>query len=64
MNWRKLRRLLRRSGWILVRTRNHEVWRCPCGEHQECLPISSSDHRAIKNKIAQLRNLGCPNLNL
>lgn len=61
-NFKTLRRLLRKSGWYLARTRKHEVWRCSCGEHQTTIGISVSDTRAIKNKVAELRRYECPTL--
>lgn len=59
---RELRQRLTKAGWRLVRQTNHEVWRCPCGEHQITLAVSASDHRAEMNKKAQIRATKCPSL--
>ena len=36
--------------------------RCPCGEHQATLAMTSGDRRAYKNMISTLRRMGCPSL--
>jgi hypothetical protein len=54
--------LLRRNGWVLRRSAKHNIWACPCGEHMTSLSKTSSDHRSDRNKIADLRRMGCPSL--
>jgi hypothetical protein len=62
MSDNELADLLTRNGWTLRRTNNHNVWACPCGNHMATLSKSASDHRAIKNKLCELRKLECPSL--
>lgn len=57
-----IRNLLSRNGWSIRRQRNHSVWACPCGKHLTTLSKTASDYRAIKNKLCELRKLGCPSL--
>lgn len=58
----RFNRLLADAGWTRVRARRHEVWRCPCGQHQTTLAVSPSDSRDRRNTRANLRRLGCPSL--
>jgi len=54
--------LLIRAGWQMVRHKNHQIWRCPCGEHQVVLGSTPSDHRADKNNLTIILRAGCPSL--
>lgn len=56
------RDIMQESGWKLVRQKNHYVWQCPCGKHQLVESKTSSDHRAVKNNLADLMKTGCPSL--
>jgi hypothetical protein len=58
------RQLLLESGWLLARRNGHEIWRCPCGQHQVTMAITPSDHRAGKNAVAQIWRTGCSSLPL
>lgn len=62
VSFKDLRKVMKKSGWYIARQTNHEVWRCSCGEHQTVLPKTASDHRGVKNKVSELRKLGCPDL--
>lgn len=57
--FKDLAKQLNKVGWDRARQTRHQVWRCPCGDHQVVLPTSTSDYRAIKNKVAQLRKMNC-----
>lgn len=59
---RQLQAALVGRGWRVVRTRGHTVMRCPCGEHQATLAVTSGDRRSYKNMISTLRRMGCPSL--
>jgi len=43
------------SGLTLIRDKNHQVWRCPCGHTQVVLRCSPSGGRGDKNAKAQLK---------
>lgn len=60
------RQLMAENGWHLARKNGHEIWRCPasCGQHQITLSATPSDHRAVKNAVAQIWRTGCPSLPL
>jgi hypothetical protein len=44
-----------RAGFILVRTANHYIWRCPCGHTQLTCAASPGKGRAVENTQAQIR---------
>ena len=58
------RQLLLESGWLLARKNDHEIWRCPCGQYQITLAVTPSDHRSVKNAVAQIWRTGCSSLPL
>lgn len=45
---------LKRAGAVLVRQKNHQVWRLPNGRHY-VMSQTPSDGRAEKNQLATLR---------
>jgi len=61
-DFKALRKVIRKHGWYLERTGKHEVWRCDCGEHQVALPVTPSENRGVKNKVAEIRRTECPTL--
>lgn len=48
-------------GWTLVRCKNHQIYRCPCGEHTLVLAQSPSDYRGRTNSERRAVNL-CPEI--
>ena len=55
-------KLLEKANWNRVRNRKHQVWRCPCGEHQVAFPSTPSDRRGPRNTISNIRRTECPSL--
>lgn len=47
---------LKRSGAVLVRQKNHQVWRLPNGRNY-VMSQTPSDHRAARNQLKVLRRL-------
>ncbi len=47
---------LKRAGAVLVRAKNHQVWRLPNGR-RFVIAQTPSDVRAVKNQAAVLRRL-------
>jgi hypothetical protein len=45
---------LRRFGAVLLRRKNHQVWRLPNGR-RFVVSQTASDHRALRNQMATLR---------
>ena len=54
---RKLDRLARQNGFILVRQGRHLVYRHPKIREQLAIAKSASDNRACKNNMARLKRL-------
>jgi hypothetical protein len=51
--------IMQAAGWKLVRQKKHCIWQCPCGKHQVVVAKTPSDHRAVRNNIADLMKTGC-----
>ena len=49
-----------RAGWVLVRSRKHQIWRCPCRKHTYTMAHSLGRGRALNNTIQQIKRLHCP----
>jgi hypothetical protein len=45
---------LKHAGAVLVRQKNHQVWRLPNGRHY-VVSQTASDHRALRNQLATLK---------
>jgi len=43
-----------RAGFILVRSQNHAIWRCPCGHAQVTSPRTPGKGRAADNCEADI----------
>lgn len=57
-----LKRELTRAGWTSRPGKGtHEVFKCPCGEHQATL-MKDYSPRNFQNARSQLRRTGCPYL--
>ena len=55
---KEVRETLRRSGAVLKRDSNHQVWQLPNGRcHITPMPGASVDPRGWKNNLHQLRRL-------
>ena len=53
----EVERLMRDAGWTLRRSRKHNVFGCPCGQHRITTPSSVVYGRAQANIASQLRRL-------
>jgi hypothetical protein len=51
---KELRKMLKECGAVLVRDKNHQVWRLKNGKNFVC-PKTPSDWRVAKNNIRDLR---------
>lgn len=51
-----LESLINDAGWVLVRQRNHKVWRCPCGKHT-FVNGKSNGQSGIVNAVARFRKI-------
>ena len=47
---------LKRAGAVLVRTKNHQIWRLPNGRNY-VMSQTPSDGRAVKNQLSVLRKM-------
>lgn len=47
---------LKRAGAVLVRQKNHQIWRLPNGRNY-VISQTPSDGRAVKNQLSVLRRL-------
>lgn len=47
---------LKRAGAVLVRTKNHQIWRLPNGRNY-VMAHTPSDGRAVKNQLSALRKM-------
>jgi hypothetical protein len=47
--------LFQQSGFTLVRSKNHMIWRCPCGRHQLVTSTSRCGGRGDENAKADIR---------
>lgn len=54
---RKLDRLARQNGFVLIRSGKHLVYRHPDIDEQLVIAKSASDSRAHKNNLSRLRRL-------
>lgn len=58
-DWTKLMERARSQGWRVERTRrNHYKWFAPDGRTILVSGSTTSDHRGIKNQIANMRRAG------
>lgn len=53
----KIRKALQKAGWTLVRETTHQIWRCPCGSHdQVTLPTTFGKGRGFQNAVSLLKS--------
>lgn len=49
----KIRKALKKADWTLARETTHQIWRCPCGKHEQVtLPTTFGGGRGFKNAVA------------
>jgi len=56
------KRLLKKLGWKIARTKKHVIWKCPCGKHTVTVFKTPSDHRNARNLLSDIMKTGCPSL--
>lgn len=49
-----MRTLYEGNGFTLIRAKNHQIWRCPCGHAQLVTPTSPCGGRGLRNSKAQI----------